>query len=170
MGIILRMNRKTKNILWTALEWLCRIILVAVFLMAAVPKLLDPALFAKDILNYRVSFPVIGQNYIYPVAMFMPALELVAALALLFPRWKRIGSLLSGGLLAVFTILIFQAVARGLNIDCGCFGRSGVAMALAQKVGWTKILENVLWIGMAAFVFWRSQPRRVEEHALWEGD
>ena len=161
------MDKKIKDRLFLVLEWIFRIGLAAMFLVAAVPKLMDPAVFAKDIMNYRVSFPLIGQNYIYPVAIFMPALELLGALALLAPRWKRVGSMVIGGLLIVFTILIGQAVARGLNIDCGCFGRAGASLALAQKVGYGKLLENAAWIAMAAFVFWRSNPRRAQEHTLW---
>jgi len=161
------MEKNIKDRLFLVLEWAFRIGLAAVFLVAAVPKLMDPAVFAKDITNYRVTFPLIGQNYIYPVAMFMPALELLGALALLAPRWKRAGSMMIGGLLVVFTILIGQAVARGLNIDCGCFGRAGGSLALAQKVGYGKLIENVVWIAMAAFVFWRSRPRVPKEYALW---
>ncbi|MBU0509039.1 hypothetical protein KKG82_06290 [Patescibacteria group bacterium] len=165
------MNSPLAKWLGTLLEWLFRIALAAVFLMAAVPKLLDPATFAKDIVNYRVTLPLIGQGYVFLAAMFMPAFELVGALALLAPRWKRAGSMIIGGLLIVFTILIAQAVIRGLNIDCGCFGRVGVSLALAQKVGLFKIIENIGWIAMAAFVFFRSAPPRAQrEHALREGD
>jgi hypothetical protein len=59
-------------------------------------------------------------------------------------------------LLSVFTVLILQAVLRGLNIDCGCFGNSDVSAALATKVGWTKILENLGWLAAAIFVYLRS--------------
>ena len=162
------MATNSRTGIFSAAEWLCRIALVAVFLLAAIPKLLDPMTFAKDIANYRVFFPLIGQSYIYPVAMFMPGLELVAALALLFGKWKRAGSLLTAGLLLLFIVLIGQAYARGLNIDCGCFGRAGASIALAQKVGLQKILENTLWLIMALFIFLRSRALRTEEHALWE--
>lgn len=165
------MNTIASRRLGLVLEWLCRIVLAAVFLFAAVPKLLEPMTFAKDMVNYRVSFPLIGQDYVFLAAVFMPAFELVGALALLVPRWKRAGSLIVGGLLLLFIILIAQAVIRGLNIDCGCFGRSVVALTLAQEVGFSKILENTFWLAMAAFVFFRSRPHRVQtERALWNGD
>jgi len=150
------MNPALKRMLPTVLDWAVRIAIAAIFVLAAVPKILDPAAFAKAITNYRVIFPVIGQDYVYPVAMLMPALELVAAVAILLPRWKRAGALLSGGLFLRFIVLIGQAVARGLNIDCGCFGTGAVGQALAQEVGLEKLLENAALLLGCVFVFIRS--------------
>lgn len=165
------MHRIASRRLGLILEWLCRIALAAVFLLAAVPKLLDPVTFAKDMVNYRVSFPLIGQGYVFLVASFMPAFEMVGAFALLIPRYKRAGSLIVGSLLLLFIVLIAQAVIRGLNIDCGCFGRSAVALTLAEEVGYSKILENAFWLILAAFVFVRSHPQRaLPARPLWSGD
>jgi hypothetical protein len=104
-----------------------------------------------------VFLPLIGQGYVYPAAMFMPALEAVGALALLFNRWRRAGSLVCGALLILFIVLIGQAVIRGLNIDCGCFGTGAVSRTLGQKVGLEKIVENTLWLTMCVFVWARAR-------------
>jgi putative oxidoreductase len=152
------MDRALKTRLLTTLEWVCRIVVAALFLLAAVPKLLDPLAFAKAIANYRVPFPLVGQDYIYPVAIFLPALELVAALALLWNRTKRAGSLAVGGLLILFTVLIAQAVLRGLNIDCGCFGTGAISKALAAKAGVEKIVENGASLAAMVFVFLYRAP------------
>ena len=151
------MDSHLKSRLLRVLEWTCSLIVAGTFLLAAVPKLFDPLSFAKAITNYRLILPVIGQAYVYPAAMFMPALEAVAALALLIPRWRRVGSLVCGALLILFIVLIAQAVIRGLNIDCGCFGTGAVSRALGQKAGLEKILENTLWLAMCAFVWWRKK-------------
>jgi uncharacterized membrane protein YphA (DoxX/SURF4 family) len=151
------MNSTSKHLFSVLLEWACRIAIAAVFLLAAIPKLLDPLDFAKAIANYRIILPVIGQDYVYPVALFLPALEAVAAVGLLFGKWKRLASLVAGVMLVMFILLIGQAVVRGLNIDCGCFGNGALSKALASKVGIGKILEDVLWLVMCAFIFWRSQ-------------
>ena len=151
------MNPDLKRRLFLVLEWICRLLVVGTFLLAAVPKLLDPVSFAKAIVNYRVILPLIGQSYVYPAASFMPALEAIGALALLFNRWRRAGSAVCGTLLVVFVVLIAQAVIRGLNIDCGCFGSGAVSRALGQKVGLEKILENILSLAMCAFVWWRGK-------------
>lgn len=155
------MESASRQPLFTSLDWLCRIVVAAVFLLAAVPKLLDPLDFAKAIANYRVMLPFIGQDYVFPVAILLPALEFVAAVALLLNRTRRAGSLVCGVMLAIFIVLITQAVARGLNIDCGCFGIGAVSKALAQKVGVEKIIEDIIWFGMCAFVFARSRSTRL---------
>ncbi|MBU1636401.1 DoxX family membrane protein [bacterium] len=154
------MQNDVKSQIWTRLEWVCRLALAGLFLYAAYPKIIDPAEFAKAITNYRVSFPVIGQNYVYAVAMFMPSLEVVVAIGLLIERYKRASSFVAMALMALFTVLILQAVLRGLNIDCGCFGSSPVAQAKAHMVGWRRIAEDVGWLAAAVFVYFRSQPRK----------
>jgi putative oxidoreductase len=155
---LMQSDRKAQ--LLTALEWACRLYLAGVLLYAAWPKLIDPVGFAKAITNYRLVLPFIGQDYVYAMAMFMPALEAVLGIGLLFSRSKRAASYLTAALLALFTVLILQAVLRGLNIDCGCFGSSEISAAKAAKVGWTRIAEDVAWFLMALFVYKRSSPRK----------
>jgi hypothetical protein len=150
------MNSASKQLYLTTLEWVCRIAVAAIFLLAAVPKLLDPLDFAKAITNYRVAIPPFGQDYVFAVAVFLPAFEAVIALALFFNRWKRTASLLASLLLVLFLILISQAVVRGLNIDCGCFGTGALSKALASKVGIGRILEDVAYLALSVFVYWRS--------------
>lgn len=152
------MNKSLREQIFTGLDWTFRLLLAGLFLYAAWPKLLDPAGFARDITNYRVSLPGIGQNYVYLAAMFMPALEAVAAVCLFWPKLRRGSALTIVILLAVFTVLILQAVLRGLNIDCGCFGSSAAASALASKVGWSKIFENLGFLAAAVFVYLRACP------------
>lgn len=152
------MNRSLREQILTGLDWTFRLLLAGLFLYAAWPKLLDPADFARSITNYKVSLPVIGQNYVYLTAMFLPALEAVAAICLFLPKLKRGAALVFVFLLTLFTVLIFQAVMRGLNIDCGCFGNSAAAAALATKVGWSKIFENLGWLAMAIFIYMRACP------------
>ena len=152
------MNRSLRQQIFTGLDWTFRLLLAGLFLYAAWPKLLDPADFAKSITNYKVVLPVVGQDYVYLTAMFLPALEAVAAVCLFLPKFKRSAALVIAFLLALFIVLIFQAVMRGLNIDCGCFGNSEVSSALATKVGWNKIMENLAFLAAAIFVYLRACP------------
>jgi uncharacterized membrane protein YphA (DoxX/SURF4 family) len=160
------MNSTTKHLILDAADWVCRITIAVVFLLAAIPKIFDPLDFAKAIANYRVSFPIIGQDYTFAVALFLPALEAVVAIALFSNKWKRAASIIAGAMLVMFIVLIGQAVIRGLNIDCGCFGTGALAKTLASKVGIGKILEDVLWLVMCAYIFWRTQPPGRKRYAL----
>ncbi len=136
---------------WDGLAWLARLVLAGVFLVAAAPKLADPAAFATAIANFRV-FP---DNLVNLVATVVPALELTGALALLTP-WRRGGALLLGILLLAFTALLAASLARGLDLDCGCFG--GETSAQADPVTALHLLRNAGLLALAALVL---VPRRV---------
>lgn len=115
--------------------WLARLVLAGVFLAAAAPKIADPLGFAAALANYRV-FPDVA---LHPIATVVPALELVAALAVL-TGWRLRGGLwLLGGLLLAFTGLLAATLARGLDLDCGCFGRDAAAV---DPVGPLHLLRN----------------------------
>lgn len=130
-------------------RWAARIVLAAVFLYAAVPKIADPAGFAKSIFNYQA----LPDAAINPLALFLPWLELIAALALLaVPRLRRGALLLIGGMLIVFILAISSAMLRGLNIDCGCFSTSGTGTRAALP---HLLLDIVLLL--AAGWLWKSE-------------
>ena len=59
-------------------------------------------------------------------------------------------SLLVFGLMIVFTAAVGTALARGLDISCGCFDTEG-----GTQVGLAKIAENVA-LTAAAFWVWRG--------------
>jgi hypothetical protein len=94
---------------------------------------LDPAGFAKNIFNYHL-LPDLAIN---PLAIFLPWLELFSALALIFVSHFRRGALwLVAAMTVVFIGAIGSAMARGINIDCGCFSTTGTGM----KTGWLHLL------------------------------
>jgi uncharacterized membrane protein YphA (DoxX/SURF4 family) len=104
---------------------LLRLILAGVFGYAAVPKILDPAGFAKSIHNYQM----LPDAMINPLAIYLPWLELLAAVALVvIPSLRRGARLLIALMLVVFIVAIGSAMARGINIDCGCFSTTGGGM------------------------------------------
>lgn len=127
---------------WRRLVWALRLVLAGVMIAAALPKIADPAAFAAKLPNYRV-FPDALVNLVAAVA---PMLELVAAAALISGRLYRGGVWLTVGLMATFTALIGSALARGIDLDCGCFG----ALAPTEPVGALDLARNVVLLGLAA--------------------
>lgn len=95
-----------------------RFVLAVVFLFAAVPKLMDPAGFVTAIEGFRL----VPRPVAWVTAFWLPWLEIVAAIGLLLIPTERAARLLYGGLLAVFLAILASAAARGLDVDCGCFG------------------------------------------------
>lgn len=91
------------------------------FVFAGVLKIADPAKFAADVGNYRL----VPHEFINLVAILLPWIEVTAGSFLLVGVWVRGAALLIAGMTAFFMLVIVSALARGLNIQCGCFGTVG---------------------------------------------
>ena len=102
---------------------LVRLVLVAAFLLAAIPKIQDPVGFAGSVESYRI---LTGQAVLW-VALVLPWLELVIGFGLLVPKMRRASSLLIILLLFIFVGLHASAWIRGLDIDCGCYAIESVS-------------------------------------------
>lgn len=112
-----------------------RVILAFVFIYAGGSKISDPASFSQSIQNYRL-FPIEVINFF---AITLPWVEMIAGLLLLFGIKVKENSLILTSLLFVFTFAIAISMIRGLNFDCGCFGKP-------SPIGWQKLGENLLMI------------------------
>lgn len=123
-----------------------RIVLAFVFIYAAISKAADPEGFAKAISNYKL-FPIFIINIF---AIILPWIELSSGILLLFGISVKENSAIISAMLLLFIIAIGISLARGLNIDCGCFGTVGGA-----KIGVQKILENfgLLILGLLLIKF-----------------
>jgi len=123
-----------------------RIFLGFIFIFAAVTKVADPVGFSQSIYNYKL-MPDFLINFL---AIAIPWIELVAGILLVFGISVKENSVIISGLLIVFIIAVSISLARGLDIDCGCFGTVD-----GSKVGLMKILENVglLLLGLILIKF-----------------
>jgi uncharacterized membrane protein YphA (DoxX/SURF4 family) len=119
---------------------IAQIVVGVLFVWAALAKLGNLAGFALQVHNFRV-VPVALENLI---AMTVPWIELVAGLALVTGIRRRAAAVVASTLLAVFTIAVLAALARGLDIECGCFGTSD-----ASRVGVAKVLQNLAMLAAA---------------------
>jgi uncharacterized membrane protein YphA (DoxX/SURF4 family) len=61
------------------------------------------------------------------LAVYLPCLEIVAALALFVRRLAFGAATAIAGMTALFLAALGSAAARGLDISCGCFGRDEVS-------------------------------------------
>ncbi len=116
-----------------------RVVLGLVFVYAAYTKLRDPwAIFAMSIDSYKL-LPEWG---VIAVARTLPWFELLLGAALIIGVGLRYSSVAGAALLGFFFITMAISYARGLQIDCGCFGpgealgpktllRDGTLVALA---------------------------------------
>ena len=73
------------------------------------------------------------------LGLILPFVEVVIGALLILGALTRVMAALGGFTMFIFIIAIAQAWARGLNIDCGCFGGGG-----AVEPGQTKYLQEIL--------------------------
>ena len=97
-----------------------RLALGALFVYAGAVKAGAAPEFARDIQRYAIS-PWPEATVL--LAVYLPWLEMVSGTALLLRRWY-LGALVAiAGLMLIFTGALTSAWVRGLDIECGCFGR-----------------------------------------------
>lgn len=73
------------------------------------------------------------------LGLILPFIEVAIGALLILGSLTRVVAALGGFTMVIFIIAISQAWARGLNIDCGCFGGGG-----AVEPGQTKYLQEIL--------------------------
>ena len=102
---------------------LCRLGLAAVWLASGAIKAADPLQSEVAVRAYQL----LPESLVSPVATTLPFLEIGLGLLLLLGVGVRPVAVASVALLAVFLAGVASSWARGLSIDCGCFGGGGAA-------------------------------------------
>lgn len=130
------------NVVWRILA----IAIGALFVYAGVLKVWDPVRFAGDIQNYHILPWVVNLL----LAFYLPWLEIICGLALIFRRFYSgaLGILL--GLLLVFIGASIAAKARGIDISCGCFGHVSDQLSFA----WHLVLDFAILAAVVALWKW----------------
>ena len=124
-----------------------RLVVGGTFVVAGVLKILQPATFAAYIGNYRL----LPHETINLLAITLPWIEVLAGFLLAVGIWKHASASLITVMLIIFLIAIGQALARGLDVRCGCFGT-----VEARRVSILALGEDVGLLAMAAWLAWRE--------------
>lgn len=101
-------------------QLLVRLVVAGLFIYAGAIKLLQPDTFLGDIESYRM----MPYSLAWLVAFYLPPLEILCGLGLLWSKTRRASASILIGLMLVFIVAIAAAWLRGLDISCGCFGSS----------------------------------------------
>ncbi len=102
-----------------------RLVLAAVLAASGWPKLTDPDGTLRSVRAFRL----VPEAFVPAFGYALPAVELALALLLLAGLVTRVAAFVTAGLLVMFVVGIAAAWARGLSIDCGCFGATGTTVA-----------------------------------------
>lgn len=124
---------------------LCRLLLGGVFIWAGAVKALEVPAFAGQVAAYQL----LPYAWNYAVAATLPYVELLAGALLLANLRVKPAALLLTLLNGLFIIVLASVVARGLSIDCGCFGADAGTTPL-QALG-----RDIVLVALALAVYWQ---------------
>jgi uncharacterized membrane protein YphA (DoxX/SURF4 family) len=142
---------------------IARVGLASVWLTSGILKAADPRQTLVAVRGYRI----LSESLVSVVAAALPYLEIALGVLLLIGLATRLAALVA------FIAGVISAAARGLSIDCGCFGGGG-DVGVGQTAYTTEILRDVGFLLLASYLIVRSDTplsvdrlvrRRVEEPA-----
>jgi len=141
------MEAPTGTILKRPLYFWCRLLLGTVFLLASIDKIRHPRGFAEIVYNYQI-LPDLWVNL---TAILLPWVELVLGVFLIAGLWAPGAVLLSNLMLLTFFCLMVFNLARGLNVDCGCFS---TRPSEDPSVLW-QVSRDILFLFLAAYLLFK---------------
>lgn len=140
---------------WVGL--VARLLLAAVWIWAAVSKLGEPLNFVQAVRAYDATPDWLSKAIGYGLPMLELCLGIVLALGIMV----RISAAVSGLLFVVFLIGLIQAAARGIQLECGCFGGGGETAGGTQYT-WDIVRDLLLLIAAVYLVIWPMTQASIE--------
>src|SRR4051794_4423467 len=132
---------------------LCRLLLGGVWLVAGALKLPDPAENVRAVRAYRLLpeavVPVVGHA--------LPIVEILVGGCLLLGLIPRVAAVMSAVLLTAFVVAIASVWARGLSIECGCFGGGAGPAANASAAYPWEIARDLGLLLLSGWLVWRPR-------------
>ena len=140
-----------KSILsWRGHPWMAlpaRWYLGYVFIYACLHKIAHPASFALDVATYEI----LPLSLINIMAIILPWVELAAGILLIVGYKTRAAAALIGGMMVMFIIAVAIALAKGLDMSCGCFASQ--AAQEADPISMLTIWRDTAWLALSVYVF-----------------
>jgi len=145
---------------WVSLG--ARLVLGGVMLVAGALKVTDPETAAQAIRAYELR----PSSLAAPVGWGLPFLEIAIGLLLIVGFGVRPAALAGGVLLVVFIAAVASAWARGLAIDCGCFGGGGYDPDARSQYPW-EIARDAGLLLLSAYLVWQGRTRLALDDLLF---
>jgi len=137
---------------WLALAG--RLILGGTLLAAGLLKVSHPYTSAAAVRAYRL----LPNSMATLLGYALPWVEIGVSTALILGLYTRIASVVSALLMLAFMFGVASAWARGLTIDCGCFGGGGQVAPGATQYGQEIARDGGLAI-IAGLLIWRPKSK-----------
>lgn len=116
-----------------------------VFVYAGVVKILDPVQFGLDIDNFKMLPWFVSVR----LAFYLPWLEILCGVALIFRFLYRGGLSILTLLVLVFIGATVAAKVRGLDITCGCFGHASQHWSFPQHMA----IDLAIFLALGALLW-----------------
>ncbi|KMY68705.1 hypothetical protein AAU61_03555 [Desulfocarbo indianensis] len=130
---------------------LVRVTLGALFIWAAVVKLMDPEVFAVTIDGFGLlPKPLVGL-----AALGLPILELAAAVGLILDTRGCLAVIT--GLLVMFSFILAYGLWLGLDIDCGCYGPGDPEAEAFSSLKSSLNRDLIMLAGVVYMYWWRRR-------------
>jgi protein-disulfide isomerase len=140
-----------------------RLVVGVVWIWSSLSKLDNPRKFVQAVRAYDVTPEWLSKAIGYG----LPVLEFGLGVLLVLGVAVRLSAILSAALFVVFLIGIVQAAARGLRLDCGCFGGGGETVTTHYT---RDILRDVGLLVLAGFLCVWSYTRVSVDEFLARND
>lgn len=142
-----------------------RLVVGGVWIAAGALKLPDPTESVRAVRGYRLLpeavVPAIGHG--------LPILELIVGVCLVLGLLVRPMAVVSTLMLLAFVVGISSAWARGLSIECGCFGGGGGSVPRASEKYFWDLLRDFGLMLLSGWLVYRPTTRWALDSALIRG-
>ncbi|MDO8106641.1 MauE/DoxX family redox-associated membrane protein [Isoptericola sp. b441] len=137
----------------TARPWVSTVVRLALAVVSLWAGLAKAGDLAASVRAVR-AFELLPEALARPVGYGLPAVEIVVGVLLLLGLVTRYAAAIMGLLMLAFIVGIASAWARGLSIDCGCFGGGGATSPDLTQYPWEITRDLAIAAGAALLVRW----------------
>jgi uncharacterized membrane protein YphA (DoxX/SURF4 family) len=131
-----------------------RVVLGVIFIVAAIPKILDTASFALVLFNYQM----VPDIFINISAMILPWLEVFLGVFLILGIWMPGTVILYNLLMMIFITALTINVFRGLDVNCGCFSTDS-----GESINMGTILRDIVFLAMSLYLLFAVLIKKLHE-------
>jgi hypothetical protein len=142
------------------LAWSCKGLLGAVFLTAAVPKIIN----LKDFAVIIDAYGIVPENTLVPVALVLSTLEVACGIGIFFNWGRSLSLTVLLGLLLLFIGTLSYGLWLGLDIDCGCFGKDDLEHQYFSNLR-VALYRDLFLLLPVAYLYWHGwyNTKRMKE-------
>jgi uncharacterized membrane protein YphA (DoxX/SURF4 family) len=147
---------------WVGL--LARVVTGGVWIVAGALKLPDPAASVRAVRAYDL----LPEAVVPTVGHLLPVVEVVVGVLLLLGLLTRPAAVVSSLLFVAFIVGIASAWARGMSIDCGCFGGGGFDADARDTYPW-EVARDVALLAASVWLVVRPSSHLSLDRRLFGG-